>query len=185
MGMDILSTLSTGSLVVFCGRHAARAQATAAITGLALRGPVTVLDNGNRFQPYRVARLLRFETQNVAGVAQRLIVRRAFTCYQTLALLQGTPSLRNPYVILDLLANFYDEGVSIKEVGRLLANCLAQIERLKAFAPILVTLGPTRVDDRAFLLQELLAVADRVLFDADSLDEGLQLQPSLFDYTEK
>jgi hypothetical protein len=183
--MDILSTLSTNSLVVFCGRHAAREQATAAITGLVLRGPVTVLDNGNRFQPYRVARLLRFATQNVAGVAQRLIVRRAFTCYQTLALLEGTPSFNSPYVLLDLLANFYDEGVAVKEVSRILTICMRNIERLKAHAPVLVTLSPARIDERAFLLEELFAAADRVLFDADSLDDGRQTQPSLFDYTEK
>ncbi len=180
---DILSNLNAGQLVVFCGRHAAREQATAAIAALALRGPVTVLDNGNRFQPYRVARLLRMETTQVEQAAQRLAVRRAFTCYQTMALLESTPSLREPYVVLDLLATFFDEGVRPQECLRIVAACLRELDRLKARAPILLTLAPPRLDERAFLLEEVFSAADRVLFEQDSLPAlpgETPTQPALF-----
>mgnify|MGYP006293669985 CR=1 FL=1 len=184
MGMDeLLSTLTSGRMVVFCGRHAAREQATAAIAGLALRGPVIVLDSGNRFQPYRVARILRHETKQVEEIAQRLIVRRAFTCYQTMALLEGTPASAHPYVVLDLLSSFYDEGVRLQECARLLDACLRQLERLKARAPVMLTLAPPRLEERAFLLEEVFAAADRVLFESDSLPQlgsGTPTQPTLF-----
>ena len=180
---ELLATLSRGRMVVFCGRHAAREQATAAIAGLALQGHVTVLDNGNRFQPYRVAHLLRKETIKVEEAAQRLIVRRAFTCYQTAALLENTPSLSQPYVILDLLASFYDEGIKPRECARLLDACLRQLERLKMAAPVMLTLAPPHLEERAFLLEEVFAAADRVLFESDSLpqlDAGKPSQPTLF-----
>ena len=59
---------------------------------LALRGEVTVLDGGNRFQAYPVAHLIRRQTPDVRAAAERLFIRRAFTCYQMLALLENTPS---------------------------------------------------------------------------------------------
>ncbi len=129
---------------------------------LALRGPVSVLDGGNRFQAYRVAQLLRRGTVDLNTAARRLSIRRAFTCYQMLALLQDTPALRQPYLILDLLASFYDEHVPLPEVCRLLEACLQQLERLRRIAPVVVTLAPPLVEGRAGLVEQVCARADQL-----------------------
>jgi len=78
------------------------------IAELVLRGSVTVLDGGNRFQPYRVAQMSRQRTAEVNSATKRIFIRRAFTCTQMLALLENTPSLRQPYILLDLLVNGSD-----------------------------------------------------------------------------
>jgi hypothetical protein len=97
---------------------------------LALCGPVTVLDGGNCFPFYRFARLVRAKTLEGAFAARRLFIRRAFTCYQMLELLESTPALDQPYLVLDPLATFYDEQIPEREVRRLLDACLVQINRL-------------------------------------------------------
>ena len=176
--MDILPTLQTGALVVVCAPHAAREAVSTLAAELALHGSLTVLDGGNRFQPYRVARLLRQQTADIDRAAKRLFIRRAFTCYQVLALLEGTPALRQPYLVLDLLSSFYDENVRDREAGRLLEACLVQVERLCRQAPLLVTLAPARVPERAFLIEQVCARAGRVLVQEEPAPQVWQ--PALF-----
>jgi hypothetical protein len=176
--MDIISTLRTNSLIVVCAPQAARKQVSALAAELALRGSLTVLDGGNRFQPYRVAHLLRQQTADVNTVAKQLFIRRAFTCYQMMALLEDTPALRQPYIILDLLATFYDDHVNEREARRILAACLIQMERLCQFAPVVVTLAPPLVAERSFLLEQVCAQAEQVMI--QELPVPQICQPALF-----
>jgi hypothetical protein len=161
--MDILPTLHSSAQIVVCAPHAAREQVAALAAELALRGPLTVLDGGNRFQPYFVAKLLRQHTVQVDSAVKRLFIRRAFTCYQMLALLEDTPALRQPYLILDLLATFYDDHINEREARRLLDACLLQVERLRQLAPVVITLAPPPIAERAFLVEQVCAQAERVL----------------------
>ena len=166
--MNTLPIPQTGEMLVICAPHAARETISALVAELALHGSLTVLDGGNRFQPYAVARLLRQRTADLNTVAKRLFIRRAFTCYQVLALLEGTPALRQPYLVLDMLTSFQDEHVRDDEAGRLLDACLRQLERLCRVAPLVVTLSPPPaarpgVPERAFLIEKLCARAGRLL----------------------
>jgi hypothetical protein len=176
--MDILTSLHTGALLVICAPHAAREQVAVLAATLALRGSLTVLDGGNRFQPYRVAQLLRQHTTGVEAAAGRLFIRRAFTCYQVLALLESTPPFRQPYLILDLLGAFYDDHVTDREARRLLELCLGQLDRLRQVAPLLVTLAPPLTPERAFLSEMVCVRADRVL--ALPAPAAQASQPALF-----
>lgn len=176
--MDILPSLRSGSLTVVYAAHAARDEISHVIAQLALRGPVTVLDGGNRFQAYRIGQLLRRYTTEVHSAAERLFIRRAFTCYQMLALLEDTPALPHPYLILDPLLTFYDENVRPHEAGRLLEACLGQIERLRHAAPVGVTLGQPILEERAFLVQKVCDRADN-LFTEELPAPGAR-QPELF-----
>jgi hypothetical protein len=176
--MDILPTFLPGSLIVIYASQAAREQVSTLSAELALRGSLTVLDGGNRFQPYRVAQLLRQHTAQVDSAAKRLFIRRAFTCYQMLALLEGTPTLRQPYLILDLLATFYDDHVNEREARRLLEACLLQVERLRQIAPVVITLAPPPTDERAFLIEMVCARTEHVL--AQEVPAPQIYQPALF-----
>ena len=96
--MNRMLSLQSGTLTVIYAPQAACQASSLLIAQLALRGAVAVLDGGNRFQPYRIAHLLRQRTIEMETVVNRLFIRRAFTCYQMLALLQNPPSLPQPYI---------------------------------------------------------------------------------------
>ena len=161
--MNLLPVLQTGKLIVLCGMDSARAESMTLIAELGLRGPVTILDGGNRYQPRKVALLLGRKTTDIRTAANRLFGRRAFTCYEMNTLLGTTPSLLHPCVILDLLNTFYDDHVPIREAERLLKSCLDQIQRLGLSAPVVVTLAPPLATERTFLVERVCDCADHLL----------------------
>lgn len=161
--MDILPVLKAGKLIVLYTPDAARAESMTLIAELGLRGAVTILDGGNRYRPYQVAMLLRKKTVDISTASNRLFSRRAFTCYEMNTLLGSTPSLHQPYVILDLLNTFYDDHVPASEACRLLKSCLNQIQRLLLSGPVVVTLAPPLAEERRFLLEQVCRSADEVI----------------------
>ncbi len=176
--MNNLPVLAPHSLTVFIAPHGGGEPVVQLLAGLALRGPVSVLDGGNRFPAYRLLRLLGMHTRHPAAAASRVGLRRAFTCYQVLALLEDTPSLPDPCLLLDPFATFFDEQVPAVEVNRLLEACLRQLDRLCAAAPLLVALSPARTPERAFIVERLCLRAD-TLYTLDL--PALQVsQPVLF-----
>lgn len=177
-GMNLLPALKTGKLIVLYAPDAARAESTTLIAELGLRGAVTILDGGNCYRPYRVAALLRRGTTDVSAVANRLLSRRAFTCYEMNTLLASTPSRQGPYVILDLLNTFYDDHVQLPEACRLLDLCLGQIQRLALSSPLVVTLAAPLTDERAFLLERVCQKADEVFL--REMPSPQFIQPALF-----
>ena len=115
----IIVPLKAGLIVATLG-HAKREQIAVLSAELVQHGPLTVLDGGNCFPFYRIARLLRAYTNESALGTGRLFIHRAFTCYQMLALLELTQALPQPCLVLDLLGTFYDEQIPEWEVSRLL-----------------------------------------------------------------
>jgi hypothetical protein len=161
--MDLLPCLKTGSLLVSLIPHTRHTSFIPnLIAELALRGPVTVLDGGNCFPAYRVAGLIRRKSLQVDAISKRIFVRRAFTCYQVVNLLESTPALGQPYIILNLLATFQDDQVKPDEAGRLLTICIKNIERLLLSAPVVVTLEPLILAEKEFLLKRVCERADEV-----------------------
>ena len=160
--MDIPPLLKPRQLIVICTPSAAREQVAALTAELALCGSVTVLDGGNRFPAYQTMRMLRRRTPNILPTARRIFLRRAFTCHQMLALLESTPALHQPYIILDLLATFHDENVPNEEVSRLLDRCLSQLDRLRLEAPVLVSLAHPH-PERRFLFERVCGRGDQLL----------------------
>ncbi len=160
--MNLYPALKTGQLLVAIAPHAAREEATQLAVEVALRGPLTVLDGGNRITPYRIAHVLRKQIVDISTAANRLYIRRAFTCYQMLALLEDTPALKQPYLILDLLGTFYDDQVPDREVRRLLDLCLQQINRLCQVGPVAVMLAPPVTIERSFLVEQVCERADQL-----------------------
>jgi hypothetical protein len=167
--MDILPSLRTGSLTVALAPHSARETMAALIADLALRGSVTVLDAGNRFMAYRIAQLIRRKSLEVEQISKRIILRRAFTCYQVVSLLEGTHAFSHPHIILDLLQTFHDDQVSVPESRRLLNICLKEIDRLRYVAPIAISLSPAPSNGKPFLVDDLCEQADEVFTPINSL----------------
>jgi len=132
------------------------------IAELALHGPITVLDGGNCFPAYRIAQLIRRKSLQVDAISKRIIVRRAFTCYQMVNLLESTPATAQPQIILNLLSTFQDDQVKPNEADRLLTLCFANIDRLLVSAPVAITLEPAILAEKEFLLNRVCEKADEV-----------------------
>lgn len=176
--MDILPVLRKAGLIVVSSHNAAKEETAALSAELALRGSLTVLDGGNCFPFYRFARLIRSQSYEGAVAVKRLFIRRAFTCYQMLELLSSTPALDQPCLVLNLLATFYDEQIPEREVRRLLEACLVEVNRLSMTGPVMISLSPPGLPERAFLVEQVCQNADRSFVLEAPAPEFVQ--PSLF-----
>ncbi len=114
----------------------------AMLAHLALQGPIYVLDGGNTFQGYSLARALRRRTSDIAAPMQRVLLSRAFTCYQMSALFEGLLAGRDflpyPVLVLDFLSTFYDQDVRVPERRRLLQGCIRRLEALARRVPVVL-----------------------------------------------
>lgn len=159
-GMTKLLEITVGNMVLL---HAPPKEAMLQITArMALAGPVCVLDGGNQFNAYQVARLVRRQTAELDLILNRIEVARAFTCYQVVKLFEECPRMAKPYVVFDLLSTFYDESVSDKESYRLLHLVLNRLKHLRLAALLVISLYPPPQEARRKLVQMVQALADHV-----------------------
>lgn len=162
--MDNLPELRAGKLILILAPPAlGREIATIFIAQLALQGPVRVLDGGNRFAAYPLARAVRRLTPNLDEVLGRVQVARAFTCYQMLALLDQTADTVVPTLALELLATFLDESVPLIERRHLMRLAVDHLLRLRSQTPVAVTNPPLEAGQPKDLLDQLIEVADRIM----------------------
>jgi len=140
--MDALTLPLTNRLMVLTAPHAASQLMLELAARLSLNGELRVLDGGNRFNVYPVARAARRQTHDLNGALARIRLARAFTCYQMLAMLAETPADGLPVLVIDLLATFYDDNVRLAESERLLRQCIPHLQRLSRFAPVVVSAKP-------------------------------------------
>jgi hypothetical protein len=155
--------IAAGTLNLMIGPRAERQAMTELTAMLALRGPVCVLDGGNCFDAYRVARLIRRQTPRLTETLHNVQIARAFTCYQVLTLFRQTPSGPAPQLVFNLLATFCDESVTVEESRRLLSNVLEHLFRLRQRAPVAVSISRPPQPERAGLVDMLMEAADQVL----------------------
>jgi len=134
-----------------------------AIARLALGGDVRVIVGGNRFDAHALARMVRRFTVYVNQTLTRIQLARPFTCYQTIALLAQTEGVM-PFVVLDMLATFYDENIAEPESIRLATTAVSHLQRLSQQAPVLVTLRASPLPGRRVLTTIVCAAADQIIF---------------------
>ena len=161
--MDNPIQLSPRQLHLVIAPHRAQRQMMTILTArLALTGRVRLVDAGNCFDGYGLARQLRQQTSYWQQALERVSVARAFTCYQVETLLSESVSDFSPVLVLNLLDTFYDENVKLAERQRLLDISLAELKRLCRAASVAVSTGlPTR-DQPGELLEMLAAAAGQV-----------------------
>ncbi len=142
--------------------HAQRQMMTVLAARLASKGPVHLLDAGNCFDGYGLARQLRQQTSDWQAALERVSVARAFTCYQVETLLTETVADFSPVLVLNLLDTFYDENVNLQERLRLLRVSLKELRRLCRSASVAVsTCEPDRAQPPE-LLAMLASAAKQV-----------------------
>lgn len=130
-------------LYTISGPHAAGTPLLQLAAHLALNRTVRILDCGNRGDMYRIAKTLRGLTPDPAAVMSRVLLSRAFTCYQAEALLRSSRDLtRTPVLVLDLLATFLDESVGAPEIDRLSRDTLDHLKTIAAKNFVIVSVNP-------------------------------------------
>lgn len=148
-GVTIISgrpTVQAACLVLVAPHAAAQSMITLA-ANLALRGPLRVLDGGNRFNAFLVARCLRsIRAPNLEQTLENIRVARAFTCYQMTVMLEQTPLEPLPTLVIDLLDTFYDESAPLPERRRLARRCAQRLKILGKHAPTIASLRPPPPD---------------------------------------
>jgi hypothetical protein len=165
-------------LITVLAPHAARMHMLILSARLARYGALQILDAGNQFNAYEVARSLRMESaEDFQQALERIRVARAFTPYQLLALLEATttgppevcPPTRMypsaPTLVLDLLNTFYDDNLPQPERRRLLVRCTAELRRLSQAAVVVVSVRPTPPgqEDPLRLVEMVKEASDEVL----------------------
>lgn len=91
---------------------------------VSLREPVWVLDAGNRFQAFDLARACRRHTVNLESTLRRIQIARAFTPYHLRTLAQKMRTVPETLFLLDCLAPFGADIAPYQEQARLLNNIL-------------------------------------------------------------
>lgn len=162
--MDNLPQLNRGSLVLVLAPSPLSRQVMTYFTAqLALSGEVRVLDGGNSFAAYPLARLLRSQASDLDELLERVHIARAFTCYQMLGLLAESAELPSPTLVLDLIATFLDENVALIERRHLFRQAIDHLLRLRSQSPVAVSSQMLAPDQPQDLLEMLLEVSDRIV----------------------
>src|SRR4030042_1021906 len=155
--------LSPRQLHLVLAPHRAQRQMMTVLTArLALTGQVRLVDAGNCFDGYGLARQLRQQTSYWQKALERVSVARAFTCYQVETLLTESVSDFSPVLVLNLLDTFYDENVKLSERMRLLEVSLAELRRLCRAASVAVSASLPARGQPGELLEILAGAAGQV-----------------------
>jgi hypothetical protein len=183
MRTELALPLPNELMVVF-GPHAGSFMMLDLAARLALRGPLYILDCGNRSNMYHVAKALRPLTTDPAAILKNIRLSRAFTCYQVLSLLEKVqPRVGIPILIFDLLSTFMDESVQVEESSLLFKKTLRRIIIASQFTPVVVSAKPllSISSPRLALLNQLKEQAAQVWEELALLPaEPVESQPSLF-----
>jgi hypothetical protein len=139
--MNELTDTHPGKWILVAGPNAVRTTMLTLIARLAERGPVNVLDCGNQFNAYQIARHVRGHVEMLL----RISVSRAFTCHQVTSAIEKEACQPMPFIALDFLSTFCDENVNFAERRRLLERCLPHIARLSEKAGGAISIHPPAV----------------------------------------
>jgi hypothetical protein len=148
--------------LVIAPHRAQRQMMTLLAARLALTGRVRLVDAGNCFDGYGLARQLRQQTSSWQPALERVSVARAFTCYQVETLLTELVSDFAPVLVLNLLDTFYDENVKLVERVRLLEVSLGELRRLGRAASVAVSVSLPAPGQPGELLEKLEGASGQV-----------------------
>ena len=167
----LLPDLISGKLSLILLPRGATRSLLELVARAAQGAPLRVLDGGNCFNAYIIARELARHTSDVEAALRCIQVARAFTCYQVLTLLEETPSDGRPTLVLHILDTFYDESVALVERERLLAQSVLELRRLCRSASVGVSVRWPKVE-----LPEIGALLEIL---GQAADKTYRLEPEL------
>ncbi len=174
--LEITSENGKQILLVLAG-CAARVQLLEWISLFACRGKVRVIDGGNQFNIYQIAKHIRRQTSNLHEALQRIQIARSFSCYQMTELLQNADPTAEPLFILDFLSSYYDENIRLEESKRLLDKSLTALQHLSLHSALIIgARPPTHTPERNIFLEGVKDIATMLLEAEDSRKQQTRLQ---------
>jgi hypothetical protein len=160
----VFPTPKTGKISLVVAPRTVLPSLMTMLASLALRDKVIVVDGGNCFDGYALARAIRRHTHHVEPTLKQILLSRTFTCYQMTALLAELPVDGTPIIILDMLSTFLDESVNFNKRQRLLESSLNLLRGISQKAPVAIwarsRTTPTGEDQQ--LLTPLLETAQDI-----------------------
>jgi hypothetical protein len=163
--MNYLPVTLTEPMLVVIAPQAGRKVMLDLAAQIAASRSLRVLDGGNQFNVYPVARAIRRYTQDLTAALRRIHISRAFTCYQMTAMLEEDHTGEGIILALDLLATFYDENVKILESQRLLNICIKRLQDLSRYTTVIVSARPPAApvaQERTPLLEQLRRATNQI-----------------------
>ena len=101
------------------------------------RQRVAIIDGANRFSPHAIATIARRQRIDPEAMLERIVVSRAFTCYQMeSAVADRAPAFLEKHdcpllIVFGPLDLFYDEQAPMRDVHRGLQHMLDTLDTLK------------------------------------------------------
>jgi hypothetical protein len=164
-------------LTVINGRQ--RGQIAELIATMAIRESFSIVAGSEWLPLYDVARHLSYQTNDFKRIMDQVRLARAFTCYQLLDILNHTPPVREPLLVVNGLHPFYDADVQPDVRSRVLEACVRRLDDLSYARPIAVIVEHEEAVEYETYFPKLAAIADRILPLAD-LEEEPAVQLRMF-----
>lgn len=108
------------------------------IATTALKGPLAIIAGSEWLPTYEVPRMLFRHTNAVREILNHIHLARAFTCYQMQDILEDTPAVREPLLLVNFLHAFEDENIGIEVRTRVLEACIEQLKILSLSRPVAI-----------------------------------------------
>lgn len=147
---------------------------------LALKDSVTILDGGNSFDGYGLARVLRSKTADLQAALHNVLLSRIFSCYQMKTMLEAYDDTSRPLIVLDMLSTFLDENVRLETRKYLFSVCHTHLQRISRAAPVLVWVRKRSnpIADDSIFLEQLMQDAEKLWQLENPVSPAVQ--PALF-----
>ncbi len=159
---DLAQFSQRGEIYLIAGQQRSVWPATQVIADfLALLGPLRIILGGNRYTVQYLPLMLSNRVIDIYGVIENIHISRAETCYQMLDALKKTHPSKEPLLMMEMLAPFYDENLSSGEVKGLLSRCVAILKQISLAAPVFISADPD--DERPELIKMLFASATQTM----------------------
>ena len=150
------------------------------LTSLALNGYMNLIDGGNLFDGYRLARMIRKQTPYVHQVLDNISLSRSFTCHQLPTLSSELPANGTPLVVFGLFSTFLDESVPFSQRRRPLNKSLSELQRINVKSPVALWVRLRHIPSGED--EQLLPLVQKIAQDIWQLENPRPLSPqfSLF-----
>ena len=171
-------------LVAILGPKALNLEVLRAVAAISIRDEVHVIDAGNRFDAYLVARCIRRLTVAVDTCLERIRLVRPFTCYQFITALEELVNVRSPLIIIEVASLFLDEDVKDADSQRLFAKGMRFLQRYSREAHVIVTQTTGRQKVERTWLEEIIRSHVDSVFEYRASQDNAGSEPrqfSLFD----
>ncbi|MDX2030219.1 MAG: hypothetical protein SF339_06100 [Blastocatellia bacterium] len=128
---------------------------------------VTYLCGDNRFDPYAIARLARRCRRRQEDVLARILVARAFTCFQLGELIERLrpEDVSGPVIVTGICSAFLDEDLSHRDAARLFYRVLWRLADLadRGAALLLCESDAIASARRGYFLTDLFQASNFIL----------------------